>query len=120
MGNCRCCGRWLKMYPMPREPHLDLPPGFPEVTEVFGSRVRLAILLSLARSKEASLQALVIQTGINYNTMKLNLSRLEDLGAITCSLPRGQRRGKTATFSLVPAALDRFISLLHSAFPSPE
>lgn len=118
--NCRLLSQWPKMYPMPREPQVDLPPGLTEASEIFGSRVRLAILLAIPRPGKATLTSLVEQTGLNYNTMKANLARLEDLGAITCSTPRGQRSGKAVTFELVPAALERALALLHSVVPSPR
>lgn len=118
--NCRPFYQWPKMYSMPREPQVDLPPGLPEASEIFGSRVRIAILLAIPLAGKATLTSLVEQTGLNYNTMKANLSRLEDLGALACSIPRGQRSGKTVTFELVPAVLERALALLHSVVPSPK
>jgi DNA-binding transcriptional ArsR family regulator len=78
----------------------DLPRDLQDVADAFGSRLRVAVLHSLAKTGPATLSELSRRLDVQPSSLSDHVARLEQLGVLDVDPPRSEPGRLMRTFSI--------------------
>jgi DNA-binding HxlR family transcriptional regulator len=113
-----CCGYLRDNGGVPLTARPDLPDGTERAIDIFGNRVRVAVIRSLLVDGPATRGELSERLGVSMSLLQKHLAALEQLDAVTLTPPRSEPGVRPRTYGVdastvrvALAALQRGLSL---------